>query len=331
MKVTNLNIRFLPLLLPVAIAGAVLSDRANAETSTFTPLQDTTIFQDFPDHSNGAGSVFIAGRAGGNSSPAPLRRALLAFDLAALPQGTQVQSVSLTLTLTQSSSASLVPLGLYRVTSAWGEAGSVAASPGQGVAAASGDTTWSTRDFGGVPAVPWTVPGGDYLLPVSASSFVGGLTGAAPTPYTWASTPQLVADVQHWLDDPASNFGWLVIGSEGSAGTARQFASRENLVERYRPTLTLIAAPVPEPSSWLMFIAGFGLLMPFARWRARATTSGVSENATQGLILEACCDMRQKDYQPYQSRADRRCQHSAGSDVFGLAGQRVKGRRSEIG
>jgi hypothetical protein len=181
-----------------------------------------------------------------------------------------IESVSLTLTLTQASSASLVPLGLYRVTSAWGEAGSIAASPGQGVAAASGDATWNTRAFGSSPAAPWAVSGGDYNSLASSTSFIGGLTGAAPTSYTWASTPQLVADVQHWLDDPASNFGWIIIGSESSAGTARQFVSRENLVERYRPALTLIAAPVPEPSGWLMFIAGLGLLIPFVSQRKRA-------------------------------------------------------------
>jgi hypothetical protein len=263
-----LNVRLLPLaLLPVAICGTVLSDGAHAETRTFTPLQDTTIFQDFPDNSNGAGPVFIAGRAGGNGSLPPLRRALLGFDLSVLPQGTQVQSVTLTLTLTQSSSASLVPLGLYRVTSGWGEAGSLAASPGQGIAAAAGDATWSARAFGSSPAVPWAVSGGDYNLPASATSFVGGLTGAAPTPYTWASTPQLIADVQHWLDDPASNFGWILIGSEGSAGTARQFASRENLVESYRPTLTVVSALVPEPSVSLMFVAGAGILLAFSRKR----------------------------------------------------------------
>ena len=33
--------------------------------------------------------------------------------------------------------------------------------------------------------------------------------------YTWSSA-QMVADVQGWLDNPASNFGWLMLGDEST-------------------------------------------------------------------------------------------------------------------
>ena len=46
--------------------------------------------------------------------------------------------------------------------------------------------------------------------------------------YTWGSTAGMVADVQSWLDDPGSNFGWIILGDEGtSLPTAKRFDSRE--------------------------------------------------------------------------------------------------------
>lgn len=38
----------------------------------------------------------------------------------------------------------------------------------------------------------------------------------------------MVADVQGWLDNPASNFGWLVKGNEARPTTAKRFNSRQN-------------------------------------------------------------------------------------------------------
>ena len=238
----------------------ILADHARAASLTFTPSQDTTIYQDAPGNTNGAGSVFIAGRAGGSGNPPPLRRALLEFDLSTVPGGTLVQSASLTLTLTQSAGTNPVAFGLYNVSGAWGEAGSVATAPGQGTTSAIGDATWTTRVTGATTAAPWVTAGGDYTATASATSFVSGLTASAPTPYTWLATPHLVADVQHWLDDPAANFGWILIGGEGSPGTARQFASSENAIESYRPLLTLVTVPVPEPSTWLALILGLVVL-----------------------------------------------------------------------
>ena len=43
------------------------------------------------------------------------------------------------------------------------------------------------------------------------------------------ATPALVADAQAWLDDPTTDFGWMIIcESEEINFTARRFASRED-------------------------------------------------------------------------------------------------------
>ena len=77
------------------------------------------------------------------------------------------------------------------------------------------DATWIHRFYDGSSKPPppnpnhWTTPGGDFNPTASASRSVG-----ANGSYTWGSTAQLAADVQSWLDNPASNFGWLVKGPE---------------------------------------------------------------------------------------------------------------------
>jgi hypothetical protein len=70
---------------------------------------------------------------------------------------------------------------------------------------------------------------------VSASQTIGGALGA----YTWGSTPKTVADVQSWLDDPATAFGWLVTGNEIDLNTAKKFGSREAIDPALRPRLAV--------------------------------------------------------------------------------------------
>jgi len=55
-----------------------------------------------------------------------------------------------------------------------------------------------------------------------------------------------VADVQSWVDNPASNFGWMLMSeSEDVPGTARRFGSRETSPV---PTLVVTFAP-PTPQN----------------------------------------------------------------------------------
>jgi hypothetical protein len=51
--------------------------------------------------------------------------------------------------------------------------------------------------------------------------------------------------VQAWLDTPANNFGWILIGDETTNGTAKRFNSREHPTPDNRPQLT-IAFNLPE-------------------------------------------------------------------------------------
>ena len=105
---------------------------------------------------------------------------------------------------------------LHRANADWGEAGS--SGSGQGDVAQPGDATWLFRSFN---TLSWATAGGDYAASASASQSVTD-TG---TP-EWSGAG-MVADVQFWLDNAASNFGWLILGDESTTSTARKFTSRE--------------------------------------------------------------------------------------------------------
>src|SRR5439155_18253392 len=74
----------------------------------------------------------------------------------------------------------------------------------------------------------------------SAATTVGS---AVNTPYVWGASPAMVADVQAWLDNPSSNFGWLLLGDESTAGTARVFNTREAQSQGAWPSLVVTFKP----------------------------------------------------------------------------------------
>jgi hypothetical protein len=231
---------------------------ARADIVTIGPSKDASIYAANVNNSNGAGPGMFAGTDAGPSRI----RSLLAFDIAGVPQlsGATITGVQLTLTL------GMVPGGsppapspeivdLHRLTADWGEGTTGSSSTtiggtGGGFAANTGDATWNARMFSGTL---WSTAGGDFSATASASLSVGNTIN---TSFTWASTPTLVADVQGWLDSPATNFGWELINTdEISARTFRAFYTREASTAAFRPQLQITYA-VPEPACILLSILG---------------------------------------------------------------------------
>ena len=203
-------------LLTGALAVAAWYSSASAQV-TLTPVKDNTLYENGSGSlSNGAGQFLFTGRT---QFAASIRRGLVAFDIAgSIPAGSTINSAELTLNMSRTRLSTMRTTTLRRVLADWGEGTSDAfGQEGTGTASATGDATWKHTFFN---TVFWSTDGGDFSATVSASVGVAGL-GA----YTWGSTAQMVADVQMWLDNPASNFGWIVIGDEASAGTAKRFDS----------------------------------------------------------------------------------------------------------
>jgi hypothetical protein len=238
-------------LLSVA-ASLTFASWAAAVTVDLAPSKDNTLIETPNGNSNGSGDGIYSGRVG-TLGGGTKRRALLAFDLSSIPVGSTVNAVTLTLEVAQTSDLGPRVFTLHRVSANWGEAGSLGA--GSGTPAMPGDATWQFRFFN---TLAWTTAGGDFVAAPSASQSVNNL-GL----YAWTG-PGLVANVKFWVDNPASNFGWLLLGDETTTSTVRKFYSREGLTP---PKLTVdytagstdvppsgaeavsFAAPWPSPAS----------------------------------------------------------------------------------
>jgi hypothetical protein len=120
---------------------------------------------------------------------------------------------------------------LHKLRADWGEGTSNASrEEGRGTAASAGDATWTNRFSGGAP---WQTQGGDFAPTESATLTVGGIGS-----YTWTSDA-MAADVQSWLDDPDTSFGWLIRGNENGNQTAKRFDSKDNGTVADRPILEI--------------------------------------------------------------------------------------------
>lgn len=226
-------------LLLLAAVLALPAASAWADTAVLAASKDNTLYEDAAGlRSNGAGSYFFVGRTG---QPRVVR-GVLEFDIAgALPAGATVQTATLTLQMSKSKSGVVRTVSLHPLLAEWGEGTSNASSgEGGGAGSASGDATWIHTMF---DTSFWAAAGGGFSAVPSASTGVGG--GGS---YNWTS-PQLAADVQLFLDGPAQNHGWAVIGNE--TAPAKRFNSREFgptgpiLTIEFTPALSVPALPFP--------------------------------------------------------------------------------------
>lgn len=220
--------RNLLLVLAPLLVMAMVTAPASADEVQLTPDRDNTLYENRNGSlSNGSGDYIFAGTTANLRS----RRALLRFDVAGVvPPGAVITGAQLSMNMSRAISGEQ-PVSLHTVLADWGESTSNAGGEeGGGTVAAEGDATW-IHTFS--PSETWQNEGGDFNSDPSATTGVAGLGS-----YIWQSD-QLVADVQAWVDNPESNFGWIVIGNESISGTAKRFDSRENPVVENRPVLTL--------------------------------------------------------------------------------------------
>jgi SprB repeat len=200
-----------------------------AGTAIIYPSKDNSIYEQFTTNSNGAGEFITAGVSAAGFK----HRGLLFFNAAAnIPPGASITNASLSLNVNLTSGAAGVQNHfLHKVLQNWGEGISDAGDhPGQGAIATVNDATWLQRFF---PDSGWTSTGATFNPVSSASSQVD-----QPGFYTWSS-PGMVTDVQAWLNNPATNFGWLIKSDETGNRQAKRYCSRENATVQNRPVLTI--------------------------------------------------------------------------------------------
>jgi hypothetical protein len=220
----------------VVIGLTALSFAAAADVAILSAARDATLIESATGVlANGSGSVLFVGRT--SQQTGSRRRAVIAFDVAGrVPGGAIVTGARLELELS-SSHEQAVQIGIYRVSVDWSE-GPSSSEGGSGAASQVGDVTWIHTRY---DTERWTHAGGDFAAEPSASADIADV-GI----YRFESTESLVADVQAWLDAPASNHGWILVGGEAAASTAKRFFSREAGREGEGPRLVIEYAPPCE-------------------------------------------------------------------------------------
>ncbi len=230
--------RRVPVLVVLGVGIFFAGATGFGDTVILEPAKDATIFSEGNELANGSGSRIFAGATSGTGG-AGSRRALIEFELGeSIPAASVIDAVTLELTVQKvSRTPASAVLSLRRLEQDWSEGGTLT-SQGQGRPAQTGDVTWSHRSFNS--SDKWNKEGGDFVG-ISATATVSG-TGTV----SWSSS-QMAVDVQMWLDDPSSNFGWILLGSESTVGSAKGFASSEG-PSSFRPNLTIEYSPaVPDP------------------------------------------------------------------------------------
>jgi hypothetical protein len=211
---------------------------AGVQTVVLQAGADNTLYEDpAGGFSNGAGAHLFAGKTLFDL----IRRGLVRFEVGeAVPPGARITGAQLRLHMSKTIVGPKA-VGLHRVERAWGEGPSDApGEEGEGAPAEPGDATW-LHTF--APALIWNDMGGDFESTPSATEQVDDVGF-----YTWGCTPGMIADVQHWIDNPGENFGWCIVADEQDIPTAKRFDSRENEAVLRRPKLLLqyTGGPVVE-------------------------------------------------------------------------------------
>lgn len=249
MRLRNLLTAFCLLL------GCSAGSLVNADFIVAMASQDNTLYEDATGSlSNGAGTGLFAGRT--NQTQGSIRRGMIQFDLSAIPVGSTINSATLRLTQNRTPSTTATTISVHRVTNSWGEGtsnanqGGTGPRDGDGIAATPGSVTWLHRFS---PGTTWNNAGGDYVLTASATNSAITVNAA----YDWSSAG-LLADVQQWVNNPSSNFGWILVGDESTVFNARRFATREAGVGV--PQLMIDFVAVPEPTAGWLLLLGIGSL-----------------------------------------------------------------------
>ncbi len=180
--------------------------------AAYAGTQDAALSESQPDTPFGAGAELFADGDDPSGSGRDML-SLLRWDVSAIPPGTVVQSVELTIQVTNRSQGSY---GLYQVLAPWVEV----------------EVTWNEAAAG----IPWQGPGAQGAQDRGAT-LLGSVAAGSLGSYTAALNAFGVAVVQGWVDDPASNHGLVL--ADPSVTNGLDFASREVPVAPDRPRLTV--------------------------------------------------------------------------------------------
>lgn len=267
---------------------------ARAATITLNPSKDTTLIEtatsDAAQRANGGDAGFYTGQYFDGTH----RRALLRFAISGnVPAGSTITSAQLRLNCFSAFEGTSRSHSLYRMLRDWGEG--VQGGGIEGGNALPEDACWKYSFFN---TTFWGAMGAGLINTDRVSTVSATVSVAGAGVYNLGSTSQMVADVQGWLNTPASNYGWIIIGNETTDNTDRWFDSRESANAGARPQLTIIYT-VPGVPPIINDISNSSTLCgtpytgptptlaqgtPTITWTLQAGPSGMTINSSSGVV-----------------------------------------------
>lgn len=222
---------------------------SHGERFELTPAADTALIEWEPTNNVGKG---LRLRTGGES---PGRsRALVKFDLAGIPSTSRVVYARANFRIfypPTDEGRSLSGLKLMRHLRAWQEGtglGTLGSPTGDGA-------TWL---FPERPAEPWLEPGGKYQFEwYYLSSAYAGITATHQGELASFRTPDLLADVQKWIDRPLTNHGWMVY-NPGEASIACCRTGEDGKPQNFIPFSAVEVASREDEENAPLLVIGTG-------------------------------------------------------------------------
>lgn len=189
----------------------IVSQSALAQSGVATVAAETSIFEEQADDNAGSYSLYCIG----NLDTDETRRAFVSFSLPAIPSGALITRVVYEFVQDQVRSQGAGPLTadleMRRALADWQEGSGVQGGGPCGGGSEVAGVTWNTA-----PGVSGTISATEFLPATNNTSItidtdIGG------------DDDGLIDDIQAWVDNPASNFGWEYrVADEGVADNARR-------------------------------------------------------------------------------------------------------------
>lgn len=226
-------------------AAVITFQQGVSPTGSYAGNDATWARSDQPTvNQNGSGNLLA-----GNSASGADFHSFISFDLSAIPAGSTINSVSLTLAqfADAGSGATPVQLDLLQLTRVFVET----------------QVTWNIYSTGN----NWTTPGGDFN-PTILSSITASAQPTASR--VFGSSGSFVSVVQSAVNAPQPLELMLKLNDE--SGLTRNlffFGNDEQATSTNRPLLTIDYTAVPEPSACLLALGGLGLVILLRGLRKR--------------------------------------------------------------
>jgi hypothetical protein len=193
------------------------AESARALTLTVMPSADTCMRDNAPDMTSGDVNPLLVGNS---KDPFTVHnRALLKFDVSSIPTNAIVTDATL-MTVIFRSNTGPANYDLHRVLVDWNEY----------------EATWNNRSA----STAWLAGGGQ-----SGTEFVSQPSVTAQIDDAIFSSAGTISDVQQWVGNSGTNYGWIMLPTGDLSGTGKQIGSRESV---YSSTLT-VEYSLPGPAA----------------------------------------------------------------------------------